>query len=162
MAPISTENSVLAKVVGDYDHDDGNANELLEPGQGVVHGSGGYDAAGADSKTKRVVREQRNPASRGIEDNQSPLAKTYAAGQNVETLGLRSHDQARLLLAYADVDADTSDDTYSEGDEVGWNADGYLEVLAGAPTVAVGRIVQDDDITLSNGDDPVHALVEFY
>ncbi|WEL29859.1 hypothetical protein [Haloferax volcanii] len=162
MPPLSTENSVLAKAVGSVSRDDGIAAEALDPGQGVVHTSGGYAAAGADSRTCRVAREQRNPGSRGIEDNESPLEKPWAANNNVETLGLRSHDQARLLLAYADVDGDQTDDTYTEGTEVGWNANGYLEVLDGTPTVAIGRIVQEDSVTLSNGDNPVHVLVEFY
>jgi len=127
MAPLTTENSVLAETNDGEDYEEGNANEELEPGQGVVRGSGGFDAAGTDSPTKRVVREQRNPGGRGIEDDQSPLDKTFAAGSNVETIGFQSHDKARLLFAYSDNANDGTDDTYSEGDEVGWNTNGYLE-----------------------------------
>lgn len=165
MAPLNTTTSVKAKAEGPLSEAEGNANEQLEPGQGVVHGNGGYDAAGVDSPTTRVVREQRNPGSRGIEDDTSPLDKVYASGENVETLGFRSHDQARLLLAYADNDNDATDDTYTEGMEVGWNADGYLEnVAASGSSVSdpVGRIAQEDDVTLSSGDDPTHVVVEFY
>lgn len=165
MAPLNTETSVLAQSTGGEDYEGGNANEVLEPGQGVVRGSGGFDAAGLDSPTKRVVREQRNPGGRGIEDNESPLEKTYASGTNAETIGFQSHDQARCLLAYSDNDNDATDDTYSEGDELGWNADGYLEnVAASGSSVAepVARIAQEEDVTLSSTDDPVHVLVEFY
>jgi len=162
MAPLSTENSVVAQTNDAEDYDEGSANEVLEPGQGVERGQGGFDAAGLDAKTKRVVREQRNPGSRGIEDDQSPLAKTYASGENAETVGFQSHDQARCLLAYADVDADGTDDTYNEGDELGWNADGYLETTdGGAPTEAVAVIAEEDSVTMSQGDDPVHVTVEF-
>jgi hypothetical protein len=165
MTKLSTTNSVLAETNDGEDYEEGNANEELEPGQGVVRGSGGFDAAGTDSPTKRVVREQRNPGGRGIEDDQSPLEKTYSAGSNVETIGFQSHDKARLLLAYADNDNDASDDTYSEGDEVGWNTNGYLENVAatgGNVTEAVGVISEEEDVTLSQGDDPTHVEVEFY
>jgi|GEM_PF-567351 hypothetical protein len=165
MAPLSTENSVKAKCHNQPAFDEGAALETLEPGQGVVRGSGGFEAAGADSPTTRVVREQRNPGSRGIEDNESPLAKTYASGENVETLGFQSHDQARLLFAYSDNANDGTDDTYSEGDEVGWNANGYLEHVdasGSSVTEAVGRIAEEDDFTMSSGDGPRHTLVEFY
>lgn len=165
MAPLSTENSVLAHTNDAEDYEEGNANETLEPGQGVVRGNGGFDAAGTDAKTKRVVREQRNPGSRGIEDDESPLAKTYSSGQNVETIGFQSHDKARLLLAYSDNDNDATDDTYSEGDPVGWNTDGYLEHTAAAAssvTEVVGRIAEEEDVTMSSGDDPTHVLVEFF
>jgi hypothetical protein len=165
MAPLSTENSVLAETNDGEDYEEGTANEELEPGQGAVRGSGGFDAAGTDSPTKRVVREQRNPGGRGIEDDQSPLEKTFASGSNVETIGFQSHDKARLLLAYSDNDNDGTDDTYSEGDEVGWNTNGYLEhVAASGSSVseAVGRIAAEDDFSMSSGDDPVITLVEFY
>ncbi|AXR78993.1 hypothetical protein [Natrarchaeobaculum sulfurireducens] len=160
--PLNTTNSVKAKVHNQVAFDEGEALEELEPGQGVVRGDGGFEAAGADSPTRRVVREQRNPGSRGIEDDESPLEKTYEPEANVETLGFGSHDQARLLISYADVDDDASDDTYGEGDEVGWNANGYLEVLDGDPTDAIGVIAQEDDVEMSDGDDPTHVLVEFY
>lgn len=156
---LSTENSVKAKVYGEVPLKEGEANEELEPGQGAVQGNGGIDAAGDGSKTTRVVREQRNPGSRGIEDSTSPLQKTYASGSNVEMLVFRSGEEARLLLAYADTAGDGSDDTYDQGAEVGWNASGYLEVN---PTEAIGRIAQEDSITMSSTDDPTHVLVEFY
>jgi hypothetical protein len=164
MAPLSTETSVKAKVHNQLAFDEDEANEELEPGQAVVRATGGgFEAAGVDSPTKKVVREQRNPGGRGIEDDQSPLEKTYSAGANVETLGFHAHDQARLLLAYADVDSDGTDDTYQEGMDVGWNADGYLEVVSGgSPAEAVGFIAQEEDVTLSQGDDPTHTRVEFY
>lgn len=162
MAPLNTDTSVLMKAVGSEDYDEGEANEVLEPGQGVVRGAGGFDAAGTDAQTKRVVREQRNPGGRGIEDNESPLEKTYAAGANVETIGAQSHTQLRCLLAYGDVDGDASDDTYTEGTELGWNTDGYLESVNGGPTEAVAVIAQEDSVTMSSGDDPVHVVVEFY
>lgn len=160
--PLNTENSVKATAHNQLAFDEGEALEELEPGQGVEQGDGGYEAAGANSLTKRVVREQRNPGGRGIEDDESPLEKTYAAESNVETLGFQSHDQARLLVAYADVDGDTSDDTYEQGDDLGWNSDGYLEVIDGDPDTAVAFIEQEDDVVMSDGDDPVHVLVEFY
>lgn len=162
MPPLSTQNSVLAQAVGSEDYEEGNANVSLEPGQGVVRGSGGFDAAGTDSPTTRVAREQRNPGSRGIEDNQSPLEKSYPAGADVETIGLQRHSKARCLLAYADVAGDGTDDTYSEGADVGWNTNGYLEVTTGAPTEAVATIAKEADTTMSSGDDPTHVLVEFY
>lgn len=165
MAPLSTENTVLAKATGGEDYDEGNANEALEPGQGVVHGNGGYDAAGADAKTKRLVREQRNPGSRGVENDTSPLFEDYASGENVETIGLQSHGQARALMAYSDLANDASDDTYTEGAELAWNANGYLEDVSAAGnslTEAVARIAQEDDVTMSSGDDPTHVVVEFY
>lgn len=163
MAPLSTQNSVLAQATDAEDYEEGQATEVLEPGQGVVRISGGFAAAGVDSPTKRVVREQRNPGSRGIEDNESPLEKTYDIDANVETIGAQSHTKLRCLLAYADVDGDGSDDTYTEGNNVGWNANGYLEVVSGgAPTDPVGSIAQENSVTLSQGDDPTHVLVEFY
>jgi len=165
MAPLNTETSVEAETNGATAFEEGKANEELEPGQGVVRGNGGFDAAGTDSPTKRVVREQRNPGSRGIEDDESPLAKTYSSGENVETLGFQSHDKARLLLAYSDNDNDSTDDTYSEGDEVGWNTDGYLEHVDAdgtSVTEAIGRIAEEEDFTMASGDDPTHTLVEFY
>ena len=164
MAPLSTETSVKAKVHNQLAFDEGKALEVLEPGQGVVRATGGgLEAAGADSPTKKVVREQRNPGGRGIEDDESSLEKTYAAGADVEALGFQSHDQARALVAYADVDGDGTDDTYQEGMDVGWNADGYLEVVSGgAPSDAIGFIAQDDDVTLGSTDDPMHVRVEFY
>lgn len=163
MTQLSTTNSVKAKVHNNPANDEGQALEVLEPGQGAVRGAGGINAAGLDSPTRKIVREQRNPGSRGIEDNESPLDKTYPVDANVELLGFQSHDQARLLIAYADVDADLSDDTYAEGADVGWNANGYLEVVSGgAPTEAVGFIADEDGVTMSNGDDPTHIRVEFY
>lgn len=160
---ISTENSVKAKVYNQPAFDEAEANEALEPGQGVVQGSGGFAAAGADSKTRKVVREQRNPGTRGVESlGTSPLEQTYAAGDNVEAIGFQSHDQGRCLVAYADVDGDGTDDTYSEGTELGWNSNGYLETTAGAPTEAVAFIADEDGVTMSSGDDPTHVLVEFY
>ena len=165
MAPLSTETSVLAQATGGEDYEEGQANEQLEPGQGVVRGDGGFDAAGTDSPTRRVVREQRNPGSRGIEDDESPLQKTFSTGANVETIGLQSHGKARLLFAYSDNDNDGTDDTYSEGDEVGWNTNGYLEhVAASGSSVSepVGRIAEEEDFTMSSGDDERHTLVEFY
>ena len=159
---ISTENSVKAKTYNNPSEDEGEALEALEPGQGVVRGNGGYAAAGLDSKTKRVVREQRNPGSRGIADSTtSPLDHDYAAGDNVETLGFQSHDEARLKVAYADVAGDGSDDTYTQGDELGWNSNGYLEVTDGAPAEAVAVIEQEEDVTMSSTDDPVFVRVEF-
>jgi hypothetical protein len=165
MAPLSTTNSVLAETNDGEDYEEGSANEQLEPGQGVVLGNGGFDAAGVDSPTKRVVREQRNPGSRGIEDDTSPLEKLYASGENVETIGFQSHDKARLLFAYSDNDNDATDDTYNEGDEVGWNANGYLEHVAAsgsAVSEAVGVIAEEDAFTMSSGDDERHTLIEFY
>ncbi|WP_435552759.1 hypothetical protein [Natrinema sp. CGMCC1.2065] len=163
MTQLNTQTSVLAQTNDAEDYDDDEALEALEPGQGVVRGAGGYSVAGADSKTKRVVREQRNPGSRGVETNQSPLEITYPAGSNVETIGFQSHDEARLLVAYADVDGDGTDDTYTEGADLGWNANGYLEVISGgSPTEAVATIADEDGVTMSSGDDPTHVLVEFY
>ncbi|WP_050049742.1 hypothetical protein [Halostagnicola sp. A56] len=163
MTKLNTQTSVLAQTNDAEDYDEGEALAELEPGQGVVRGAGGYEAAGADSKTKRVVREQRNPGSRGIEDNQSPLEKTYPTGSNVETTGFQSHDEARLLVAYADVDGDGTDDTYDEGADLGWNANGYLEVVSGGdPSEAVAQISQEDSVTMSSGGDPIHVRVEFY
>lgn len=165
MAPLSTTNSVKADCAVQPDFEEGEALEALEPGQGVVRGNGGFTAAGTDSPTKRVVREQRNPGSRGIEDNESPLDKDYAIGDNVETLGLHSHDKARLLLAYSDNDNDGTDDSYQEGDELGWNTNGYLEHIDAAGssvTEPVARIAEEDSFTMSSGDDPRITLVEFY
>ncbi|QHS17918.1 hypothetical protein GWK26_12595 [haloarchaeon 3A1-DGR] len=163
MAPLSTENSVKAKTHNQPAFDDDVALEELEPGQGAVRGDGGFAAAGVDSPTKRVVREQRNPGGLGIEDDESPLMKSYPAGKNAETLGFQSHDQARLLVAYADVDGDGSNDTYQEGADLGWNANGYLEVISGGtPTEAVGFIAQEESVTMASADNPTHVLVEFY
>jgi len=53
MAPLSTENSVVAQTKDAEDYDEGSANEVLEPGQGVERGQGGFDAAGPDAKTNR-------------------------------------------------------------------------------------------------------------
>lgn len=160
--PLSTQNSVKAKCHNQPAFDEGEALEDLDPGQGVERGDGGFEAAGEDSATKRVVREQRNPGGRGIEDDESPLEKRYDAGSNVETLGFQSHDQARVLVDYADVDGDATDDEYSEGDELGWNSDGYLEVVDGGdPSDAVATIAQEDNVEMSDGDDPIHVLVEF-
>ncbi|MDL0133514.1 hypothetical protein [Halobacterium salinarum] len=159
---LSTENSVKAKVHNQPAFDEAEALEALSPGQGVVRGAGGFEAAGADSTTTRVVREQRNPGGRGVEDNESPLKKGYAVGENVETIGFLRFDQARLLLDYADVDGDGTADTYQEGAEVGWNANGHLEVISGGtPTTPVAEIVEDDPIELTAGDAPIHARVEF-
>lgn len=165
MSMLSTENTVLAQTNDAEDYEEGTANEELEPGQGAVRGDGGFDAAGTDSPTSRVVREQRNPGGRGLEDDQSPLEKTFPAGSNVETIGFQSHDKARLLFAYSDNDNDATDDTYSEGDAVGWNTNGYLEhVAASGSSVseAVGRIAVENDFSMSSGDAPVITLVEFY
>ena len=160
---LSTTNSVKAQVNGQPSFEDGEALEALDVGQGVVQGNGGFTGAGVDSKTTRVVREHRNPGGLGLEDDESPLEKSYAVGANVETIGFSSHDKARVLLAYADVDADGTDDTYQQGDEVGWNANGYLEVVDGAAvSEAVGRIKQEESVTLGSTDDPTHTLVEFY
>jgi hypothetical protein len=162
MAPLNTDTSVLAQAIGAEDYEEGTANEELEPGQGVVRGSGGFDAAGVDAKTKRIVREQRNPGGRGINDDESPLEKTFAVDANVETIGCQSHTKVRGLVAYADVDGDATDDTYQEGDDLGWNSNGYLEVTDGTPTETVATIAQDEDVTMSDGDPPTHVLVEFY
>lgn len=151
--PLSTENSVKAKTHNQPAFDEGEALEELEPGQGVVRGNGGFEPAGADSPTKRVVREQRNPGGRGIEDDESPLTQTYPAESNVETLGFQSHDQARLL-----VDDDGTETTVSEGDELAWGADGYL-VTDGTDTVAVAA--NDEDVVIEADGGPVHVLVEF-
>lgn len=153
MAPLSTENSVLAQTNDAEDYEEGNANETLEPGQGVVRGNGGFDAAGTDSPTKRVVREQRHPGGRGIADDESPLAKTYASGQNVETIGFQSHDKARLL-----VDDDGTETTISEGDALQWGADGYL-VTDGSNNVA--RAANELDVVIGAGAGPEIVLVEF-
>lgn len=163
MAGLSTENSVKAKTHNQPAFEEGEALEALEPGQGVVRGNGGLEAAGTDSKTKQVVREQRNPGSRGVEDfGTSPFDYDYAVGDNVETLGFQSHDEARLLVAYGDVDGDASDDTYTQGTDLGWNANGYLESVNGGPTEAVAYIEQEDSVTMSSGDDPTIVRVKFY
>lgn len=154
MTKLSTTNSVKAKCHNQPAFDEGEALEELEPGQGVVRSAGGFAAAGADSPTKRVVREQRNPGGRGIEDDESPLEKTYAAGANIETLGFQSHDQARLL-----VDDDGTETTVSEGDELSWGPDGYL-VTDGADPVA--RAANEEDVVIGAAEGPTHVLVEFY
>lgn len=156
MTQLSTENSVKAKTHNQPAFDEGYALEELEPGQGVVRGPGGFEAAGADSQTKRVVREQRNPGSRGIEDDESPLEKTFPVDSNVETLGFQSHDQARVLV----VD-DGTETTVTEGDGLSWGADGYL-VTDGANPVATAVIEEGDSVTIAAAAGPEHILVEFY
>lgn len=152
MTQLSTENSVLAQAVGSEDYEEGEALEGLEPGQGAVRGNGGFEAADADDRTKRVVREQRNPASRGIEDDDSPLEQDYETGDNVETIGGQSHTKFRLL-----VDDDGTETTVSEGDELAWGSDGYL-VTDGTETVA--RAANEEDVVIGADDGPVFVLVE--
>lgn len=161
---LSTQNSVLAKALGPESYEEEEALEELTPGQGVVYGEGGFAAAGDGSKSKRVVREQRNPGGLGVNDNTAPMDEPYPIGANVETIGFPPNAQARCLMAYANAQgtADT-DDTYTQGTDLGWNANGNLESVAGAgASEAVAQIAQEDAVTMGTASDPTIVLVEFY
>lgn len=151
--PLNTENSVNATNENRPGFEEGEALEAMDPGMGVVRGDGGWELTGADTRTRRVVRERRNPGGLGIGDDESPLEKGYEAEQNVETLGFQPHDKARLRVE-AD---DASNETISDGDELGWNADGYLSPNA---TEIIADARNEEDITIEDGDNEV-VLIQF-
>lgn len=148
-------NAVVAKLhnQASYEEGAGEAGEQLEPGTGCVlyedaNGDKYVRSADADEQTTRVVREARNPP-RGLGvDGESPLSKAYAEGEHVETIGFNSNDQARVRVA--------ADDGAAEGDEVGWNADGYMTDGGTEEVEAVARVRELYDV-----DETPFATVEF-
>ncbi|GAB7010469.1 hypothetical protein [Halorubrum trueperi] len=152
---IAQNQSVLAQVNGGESYVDGDADEAIEPGQGVIwyrnsDGEKQVKLAGADADTKRVAREQRNPPRSLGSVGDSPLDDPSASGDTVETVGFRRYDRARLRH-----DGNIATPGNFEDAEVGWDANGYI---TDTPTTAIGRGIEVID--RSSGDDFV--IVEFY
>jgi len=152
---IASNQSVVANVETDYSTVDGDADETIEPGQGVVwyedaNGDRQVKLVGADHESKRVAREQRNPPRSLGSVGDSPLDDSYSSGDNCETVGFRRHDRARLRH-----DGNISTPGNFEDAEVGWDANGYI---TDSPTTPIGRGIAVID--RSSGDDFV--VVEFY
>ncbi|WP_324757083.1 hypothetical protein [Haloarcula montana] len=152
---IAQNQSVIAQVNGNESYVEGSADAPIEPGRGVVwyedaDGEKQVKLAGADANTKRVAREQRNPPRSLGGTGDSPLDDAYAAGDNLETVGFRRHDRARLRH-----DGNIGTPGNFEDAEVGWDANGYI---TSSPTTAIGRGIRVID--RDSGDDFV--VVEFY
>lgn len=147
-------NSIVAQLNNQADYEQADAAEALDPGQGVeVDANGDFAAAAADSKTTRVVREQRNPP-RNASGTTSPLNASYSAGDHCEAVGFQRYDQARVLVE----NNGTASVTITEGDKLGWNASGYLDT-SHSETVAVAR--DPDGVSIAAGATE-HVLVEFF
>lgn len=152
---IADNQSVVAQVNGNESYVEGDADATIEPGQGVVwyenaNGEKQVKLVGADADCKRVAREQRNPPRSLGSVGDSVLDESYASGDNLETVGFRRFDRARLRH-----DGDIGTPANFEDAEVGWDANGYI---TDSPTTAIGRGVRVID--RASGDDFV--VVEFY
>lgn len=155
---MATPQSVVAKLHNQNSYEEGAAADgPLNPAVGcVVYETGGEKhvrAATADEKTKRVVREQRNPPRDVGAEGESPLEVGYNADDHVETVGFHSYDQARVRVA---ADGTTGDPLAAEGDAVGWNADGELTNAAAEPVGIVREVVDPTAFDFHV------AIVEFY
>lgn len=155
MSALSSENSVLRQTNGGEDYKEGNADEEIDPGQGVIwyedaNGDKQVKLVGADHRSRRVAREQRNPPHDLGDVGESVLDDAYASGDNLETIGFQPHDLA--LLRH---DGDIGTPANFEDADVGWDANGFI---TDSPTTAIGRGIRVID--RSSGDDFV--LVEFY
>jgi hypothetical protein len=112
---------------------------------------------GADSQSRRVAREQRNPPRNLGATGSSPLDDAYAAGDNLETVRFMPDDRARLRKS-SNASADPTDA------EAAWDDSGFVTDDGGtvdgtnAPTVFFGRILTE--ITRSGEDNLL--VVEFY
>jgi len=162
---ISEHQSVLAQTHNENSYIEGEADAALDPGTGVevykdADGDWHVRQAGADAKTKRVVREQRNPPRGGMtvsDTGTSALEQSYAAGDNTETVGFLRYDRARLRKS-PNCSADPTDA------EAAWDQNGSLVDAGGtvdgtnAPTEFVGRIVEEIE---RSGEDNL-LVVEFY
>jgi hypothetical protein len=162
---IASEQSVIAQVHNDNSYLEGAAAAAIDPGTGVkvykdADGNWQVRQVGADSKTKRVAREQRNPPRGGMtvsDTGTSPLDQSYAADDNLETVGFHRYDRARLRKS-PNCSADPTDA------EAAWDENGLVVDAGGtvdgtnAPSEFVGRIVEE--ITRTGEDDLL--IVEFY
>jgi hypothetical protein len=159
---IAQNQSVIAQVNGNESYIDGTSDGDVLPGTGVewYHNEDGEKRVrqvGADSKTKRVAREQRNPPRSLGQTGDSPLDDAYASGDNLETVGFRRFDRARLRKS-SNASADPTDA------EAAWDQNGKITDAGGtvdgtnAPTEFVGRVVEE--ITRTGEDNLL--VVEFY
>lgn len=159
---IAQNQSVLAQANGAQSLVEGDADSAISPGTGVewyrnADGDIQIRQVGADSKTKRVAREQRNPPRSLGAVGTSPLDDDYAAGDNCETLGFRRHDRARLRKS-ANASADPTDAEAAWDDSGQITDDGGTVDGTNAPTEFVGRIIEEISRT---GEDNL-LVVEFY
>lgn len=159
---IADNQSVVAQVNGSESYVDGDADGAIDPGTGTEwyrdsNGDIQIRQVGENSKSKRVAREQRNPSRSLGSVGDSPLDDSYAAGDNLETVGFRRHDRARVRKssnASADpTDADGAWDTDGKMTDAGGTTDG-----TNAPTEFVCRIIEE--ISRSGEDNLL--VVEFY
>ena len=159
---IADNQSVVADVEGTASYIDGDADSAIDPGTGVEWYLDANDErqvrqVGANSKSKRVAREQRNPSRTLGSTGDSPLDDAYAAGDNLETVGFRRHDRARVRksgnASAGPTDADGAWDENGKMTDEGGTTDG-----TNAPTEFVCRIV--DEISRSGEDNLL--VVEFY
>ena len=161
--PISNPNAVIADTFdAKADYEEGFADEELRPGLGCMIDDSGSETtvvlAGQNSRTKRLVREPRNPpegvtTTDGIDT--SPLDATIAADVHTETVGFRRNHKGRARLA------DSS--TAAAGDDVGWNSNGELSDVQTDGTTALTTFVGvlREIISDSSLDSDI-AVVEFY
>jgi hypothetical protein len=159
---IAQNQSVIAQVNGNESYIDGTSDGDVLPGTGVEwyrndDGEKRVRQVGADSKTKRVAREQRNPPRSLGQVGDSPLDDPYASGDGLETVGFRRFDRARLRKS-PNASADPTDA------EAAWDQNGKITDAGGtvdgtnAPTEFVGRVVEE--ITRTGEDNLL--VVEFY
>jgi len=159
---IAQNQSIIAQVNGNESYVEGSADGAYLPGTGVEwyvdsNGDKQVRQVGADSKTKRVVREQRNPPRSLAQTGDSPLDDAYASGNNLETVGFRRFDRARLRKSpNASADPTDADAAWDENGKI-TDADGTVDGT-NAPTEFVGRIVEE--ITRTDEDNLL--VVEFY
>jgi hypothetical protein len=152
---IAQNQSVIANVEGNESYVEGDADGSMSPGMGCVwyedaNGDRQVKLVGADAQCARVVREQRNPPRSLGSVGDSVLDEAYNSGDNVETVGFRRHDRARLRH-----DGNIGTPSNFEDAEVGWDSNGYI---TSSPTTAIGRGIEVID--RASGDDFV--IVEFY
>ncbi|WP_459191830.1 hypothetical protein [Halosimplex sp. J119] len=159
---IAQNQSVIAQVNGSESYVDGSADGAILPGTGVewyrdADGDVQVRQVGADSKTKRVAREQRNPPRSLGSAGESPLDDPYDSGNDLETVGFRRHDRARLRKS-SNASADPTDA------EAAWDQNGKITDAGGtvdgtnSPSEFVGRVVEE---IARSGEDNL-LVVEFY
>lgn len=121
---IQTPTSVVAEANNYHSIREGAATAEMYPGTGctVTEDEDGHNVvepAEANSETRRIVREQRNPPRSITPFGQSPLDQAYDEGNHTETVGPLRNDRARLRLSeHASTDP--------EGERAGWDEDGFI------------------------------------
>jgi len=168
MSTVGTPTSVIAQVINENSYEEGAADAALDVGSGCVRY---YDnandewrvrAAGANSETTRVVREQRNPPQSISPLGENPLLDGYNSDDNVETVGFNSHEMVRARKS-ANASADIADDT-----EIAWDQNGHATDENGtvdgnnAPDTFWGRYVETMTVTDENGNETDFIVAEVY